>query len=396
MTDKGRDRRKISLLFPAVFAIFVLIYAAGNYYVGLRFFQSIQSLIEPYSLFYWSSYAFLATSLFAARLGKRFYPGYINDLVAATGNYWLGAIYYSLLIWAGTDTLHILTSFIFPEAQIIKYPSFYWGFVILSFVSLLLLYGTWNARHPLIVHYDITIKKAVHNLPELHVVMVSDIHLGFVVDSDCLKAMVNRINELDPDIVFLAGDTIDEDVKLFVDNKMPEILNKLRSKYGVYAVLGNHEYIGGNSKLAVEHLQQAGINVLVDKCIKVNNQFYVAGRDDRMAGRVNGKQRLELSGILDGIDHSLPIILLDHQPINLEEGQLNGIDLQLSGHTHNGQFFPNTLISKCVFENSWGYLRKGGCQIIVSAGFGTWGPPIRIGSNSEITDITISFVESNV
>ncbi|WP_269849224.1 metallophosphoesterase [Methanosarcina horonobensis] len=176
-------------------------------------------------------------------------------------------------------------------------------------------------------------------MPELHVVMVSDIHLGFVVDSDCLKAMVNRINELDPDIVFLAGDTIDEDVKLFVDNKMPEILNKLRSKYGVYAVLGNHEYIGGNSKLAVEHLQQAGINVLVDKCIKVNNQFYVAGRDDRMAGRVNGKQRLELSGILDGIDHSLPIILLDHQPINLEEGQLNGIDLQLSGHTHNGQFF---------------------------------------------------------
>ncbi|WP_269849223.1 hypothetical protein [Methanosarcina horonobensis] len=124
------------------------------------FFQSIQSLIEPYSLFYWSSYAFLATSLFAARLGKRFYPGYINDLVAATGNYWLGAIYYSLLIWAGTDTLHILTSFIFPEAQIIKYPSFYWGFVILSFVSLLLLYGTWNARHPLIVHYDITIKKS--------------------------------------------------------------------------------------------------------------------------------------------------------------------------------------------------------------------------------------------
>jgi len=393
MTEKGRNNGRISLLFLGILIIFVSIYAAGNYYVGLRFFQSIQSLVEPYSLFYWSGYALLATSLFAARLGKRFYPGYVNDLVAVTGDYWLGAVYYSFLIWAGTDILRFLINFIFPAAQIIKYPSFYWGFVVLSLVSLLLLYGTWNARHPRIVHYDITIKKTVHNLPKLHAVMVSDIHLGLVVDTDRLDAMVNSINELDPDLVFLAGDTIDEDVRLFANNKMPEVLKKLRSKYGVYAVLGNHEYIGGNSKLAVEYLRQAGVNVLVDECIKVNNQFYIVGRDDRMAGRMAGKPRIKLSSLVDGIDRNLPIVLLDHQPINLEEGQRNGIDLQLSGHTHDGQFFPNTLIARHVFENSWGYLRKGEYQIIVSAGFGTWGPPIRIGSNSEITDLTISFVE---
>ena len=138
--------------------------------------------------------------------------------------------------------------------------------------------------------------------------MVSDIHLGLVVDKDRLKEMVNRINELDPDVVFLAGDTIDEDVRLFASNKMPEILKKLKSRYGVYAVLGNHEYIGGNNELAVEYLQQAGIHVLVDKCIKVNNHFYVAGRDDGVAGRMNVKKRLELSRLVDGIDHTLPII----------------------------------------------------------------------------------------
>jgi predicted MPP superfamily phosphohydrolase len=104
-----------------------------------------------------------------------------------------------------------------------------------------------------------------------------------------------------------------------------------------------------------------------------------------------GKSRLEISSLIKEIDNNLPIILLDHQPINLEEGQRNGIDLQLSGHTHNGQFFPNNLIAKHIFENSWGYLRKGEYQIVVSSGFGTWGPPIRIGSNSEITDLTISF-----
>lgn len=394
MTDERRNNGKTGLLFPAILTIFISIYAAGNYYVGLRFFQSIQSLIEPYSLFYWSGYAFLAISLFAARLGKRFYPGYVNDLFAVTGNYWLGAVYYSLLIWAGTDILHFLADLIFPEIQLIKYPSLYWGLVVLFLVFLLLLYGTWNARHPRIFHYDITIKKEVPDLPELHAVMVSDIHLGTVIDNDRLQEMVNRINELDPDIVFLAGDTIDEDVRLFASNKIREILRKLRSRYGVYAVLGNHEYIGGNSELAVEYLQQAGINVLVDRCMKVNNQFYVAGRDDRMAGRMNGKQRLELSRLVEGIDNNLPVILLDHQPINLEEGRLNGIDLQLSGHTHGGQFFPNTLISRRVFEKSWGYLRKGEYQVIVSSGFGTWGPPIRIGSNSEITDIKISFVGS--
>lgn len=104
-----------------------------------------------------------------------------------------------------------------------------------------------------------------------------------------------------------------------------------------------------------------------------------------------GKARLELSSLIEEIDNNLPIILLDHQPVNLEEGQRNGIDLQLSGHTHNGQFFPNNLIAKYVFENSWGYLRKGEYQIVVSSGFGTWGPPIRIGSHSEITDLTIYF-----
>jgi predicted MPP superfamily phosphohydrolase len=395
MAETGRNNGKINLLFPAIFIIFISIYAAGNYYVGLRFFQSMQSLIGPHSLFYWSGYTLLATSLLVARLGKRLYPEYVNDLVSITGDYWLGAVYYSSLIWACTDILRLLINLIFPASRIIKYPSFYWGFAVLSLVFLLLLYGTWNAYRPRIVHYNITIQKAVHNLPELHAVMVSDIHLGPEVDSDRLEIMVSRINELDPDIVFLVGDIIDEDVRLFANNKMPEILKKLRSRYGVYAVLGNHEYIGGNSELAVEYMQQAGINVLVDRCMKVNDQFYVAGRDDRMAGRMNGKQRLELSRLVEGIDRNLPIILLDHQPINLKEGQLNGIDLQLSGHTHSGQFFPNNLISKHVFENSWGYLRKGEYQIIVSAGFGTWGPPIRIGTNSEITDITVSFVGSN-
>ncbi len=392
MTEREKNNRAISPFFIGALIVFFSIYLAVNYYVGFRFFQSVQNLIEPYSSFYWAGYAILAISLFVARLGKRFFPGYINDLFSLAGNYWLAAIYYSFLIWAIVDLLHFLIDFISPT-RTIKYPTFFWGFGILSLVIILLIYGTWNARHPRIVHYDISIKKTVHGLPKLHAVMVSDIHLGLVIDNDRLWAMVNSINELDPDIVFLAGDTIDEDVKLFLSQKMPEVIGKLRSKYGVYAVLGNHEYIGGNSELAIDYLRKAGVNVLVDEYIKINSQFYVVGRDDRMAGNMTGKHRLELSSVMEGIDHSLPIILLDHQPHNLEEGQRNGVDLQLSGHTHNGQFFPNNLLARHIFEHSWGYLKKGEYQVIVSSGYGTWGPPIRIGNYSEIIDLNISFAK---
>lgn len=375
----------------AIFIFFVPIYLAVNYYVGLRFFQSMKEFIEPYSSFFWSIYFVCSISLFGARVFKRLYPRYVNDQISIIGDYWLGSIYYSFLIWIVMDILHFSANLIYPTTQGTTYPSFYLGLSVLFIIGILLLYGTWNALHPRIVHYNIHVKKTVNDLSQLHAVMVSDIHLGLVVNNERLEKMVSSINELDPDIVFLVGDTIDEDVELFVSQNMPDSLKKLRSKYGVYAVLGNHEYISCNSELAIGSLKQANVNVLVDEYAKVNDQFYVVGRDDRMARNITGKTRMELSKLMDGIDKNYPIILLDHQPNNLEDGQRNGVDLQLSGHTHNGQFFPNNLISKHVFEHSWGYLRKGDYQIVVSSGFGTWGPPIRIGSNPEIAELTIYF-----
>ncbi|WP_407313306.1 hypothetical protein [Desulfosporosinus sp. SB140] len=94
---------------------------------------------------------------------------------------------------------------------------------------------------------------------------------------------------------------------------------------------------------------------------------------------------------MQGVDHSLPIILMDHQPSHLEEPVGQGVDLQLSGHTHAGQLFPIRLITSRIFEDDWGYLRKGNFQLIVSSGYGTWGPPIRVGNTPEIVDITMTF-----
>ena len=150
--------------------------------------------------------------------------------------------------------------------------------------------------------------------------------------------MINQINERNPDLLLLPGDIIDEDIGPFIEQKMPETF-QLHPKYGVYAVFGNHEYIGGHAEEALYYLSQAGVTVLRDDYVQVADSFYLVGRDDPARQRHAQKSREDLKTIMEN-GYSLPIILLDHQPFNLEEAQAMGVDLQLSGHTHRGQFFP--------------------------------------------------------
>ncbi|MDD3364709.1 MAG: metallophosphoesterase, partial [Syntrophomonas sp.] len=125
---------------------------------------------------------------------------------------------------------------------------------------------------------------------------------------------------------------------------------------------------------------------------EVANGFYVVGRDDASRHRFNGSERLELSTLMADLDkNKLPIMLMDHEPFNLDVSEKEGVDLQFSGHTHLGQLFPNNYITRAIYEQDWGYLRKNNFQAIVSCGFGTWGPPIRIGNRPEIVNVLVHF-----
>lgn len=383
----------MSSQFIGFLSVFFLVYSMGNYYIGLRLFQSFRNLLEPHSTLFWVGYVLLAVTPFVARLGRTYFPGIVDEWITVIGDYWLAALYYLFLAWVLADGLRLIGRLAWPDAVNWKQPPPIMGMVVIVLVCGLLAFGVWNARTPRVTHYDVTIKKSVPGLTSIRAVLVSDIHLGVIVGNDRLADLVNRINQLKPDIVFFAGDTIDEDVSRFVEQKMPEALSKLKTRYGGYVVLGNHEYLGGNSELAVEHLRMAGLTVLRDRYVKVNDLFYVVGRDDLSVNRVTGKGRTDLSTVMEGIDGRLPIFLLDHQPFRLEEGQRNGVDLQVSGHTHHGQFFPNNLLTVRLYETDWGYLRKGDYQVIVSCGYGTWGPPIRIGNYPEIVEINITFTE---
>lgn len=375
--------------FIGIICLFLLVYAAACYYTGLRLYQSLGAILPVYAGYYWGCYALLAVTPVIAPLARGRIPRWLCGLAAVAGNYWLAALYYLVISWVLADSVRLAGGLLWPAAP--GLPPAWLGAAVTVTVGCLLVYGVWNGRNPRICRYDVTIRKAAGRLTGLRAVLVADIHLGVIVGNDRLAAMVDQVNRLQPDIVFLAGDTIDEDAELFIGQNMAALLRQLTPRYGVYAVLGNHEYLGGQALLAVQALEQAGVQVLRDRYVKVNEQFYVVGRDDPTVARMEGTKRLTLPAVMAGVDRSLPVILLDHQPQNLDEGQRQGVDLQLSGHTHHGQFFPNNLVTERLFELDWGYLRKGAYQAIVSCGYGTWGPPIRIGNQPEIVDIRITF-----
>jgi predicted MPP superfamily phosphohydrolase len=305
----------------------------------------------------------------------------------------MAVIYYGFLLAFWVDSIRLLDRAIpFLPLTLKQHPE-WTGLTVVILLTCILSYGFWNARHPVISRYEITIAKNAGNLAKLHAVAVSDIHLGNIIGADRLEKLVESINQLQPDIVLLPGDIIDAELQPFITQNMGTVFRRLNPPLGVYAVLGNHEYIGGEQDAIIAALEQAGVKVLRDSRVIINNNLVVAGRDERSRNRYAGGSRAPLSAILAGINPAMPVLLLDHQPVDLEESKLQGVDLQLSGHTHRGQLYPNHLITSRIFEIDWGHLKKDSLQVIVSSGYGTWGPPIRTGNQPELLDIYITFQE---
>ena len=221
----------------------------------------------------------------------------------------------------------------------------------------------------------------------LRIAAASDLHLGDIIGSRHLKEYVGRINALEPDIILLLGDIIDRNVSSLENRNMGVEFEKLRARLGVYAVVGNHEGFM-NVRRSIDFFEKHGVRVLHDEVRLLDNgAFYLAGRADNRRGRKT------LGELLAGVERARPLILMEHQPRNLGDSAAAGVDLQLSGHTHAGQIWPVTWLVRFFHEVSYGYARKGDFQIYVTSGLGLWGFPARIGSKSEIVDITVEFAE---
>ena len=324
--------------------------------------------------------AFVAGMFF----GNSFSPQ-AAKIISFIGFTFLILLIYLLFSFLLTDIVRIVNHFI----PVIKnVPTFrIWMFAgSLAIIAVALVAGNYKFNHPETVHLDIQSYKPLQGR-ELKIVAVSDIHLGHSIEKKRLRQYVDLINAQQPDVVLIAGDLIDRSIKPVIAQKMDEELIQIKAPKGVYGVLGNHEYYGEGIDLMEDFYRKAGITLLRDSAALVQNQFYITGREDlRMS-----PQRKELSAILLHTDKTKPVILLDHQPTHLPDAEQNNVDLQISGHTHRGQFFPGNLFVKRMFELGYGYLQKGNTHYYVSSGLGIWGPQYRIGSQSEVVVVKFKY-----
>jgi predicted MPP superfamily phosphohydrolase len=375
------------------FTIVLSIYGLVNFYIVIKGYHVLpkQGWYRP---LFMTIMLFLISAYPIGRLLERFLPKGISESLILLGSYYLAMMAFAFFIILFIDLLRLGNHFLhyFPNSWLqtgsrVKWVAF---FSTVSIVLSLTLIGAINARHIRVKELTLQIPKNSITGNPLHIVLASDIHLGTIIHNSRLEQIVEKINQLNPDIILLAGDVFDEDITSLMEKNTSAILANLKAKYGVYAVPGNHEYFSGIDK-AIAYLQDANITVLRDSLSLVAGSFYIVGRDDLSGNRMNNKRK-SLEELMKNVDKSYPVILMDHQPFYLEEAQQHGIDLQVSGHTHHGQLFPFNLITNRVYELSWGYLQKGDTHYYVSCGVGTWGPPVRLGNRPEIVKIELNLM----
>lgn len=375
------------------FIIFFTVYTTLNYYIFIRGWQVIASypfLKIPYAVLF----VLIAYGYVLAKMLYKVLPPLLYDIILGIGALWFAFFVYFILSLFLIDILRLFNGWFnfFPDFITNNYEAAkkITAVFIIMLVSMIVFFGNLNKRDIKIKELELSIPKGNSKISELNIVMASDIHLSPIDGEKLLTRIVDKINFLNPDIVLLAGDIVDDRAEILNQRGIGKSFNKLKPKYGIYSINGNHEFING-VKSSDTYAEQFGIKLLLDSSELIDSSFYVIGREDVAMPQFTNKQRKSLNEIVSNLDNNLPKILLDHTPVKLEQAEQNGIDLQLSGHTHHGQIWPANIITNMIYELSWGYLKKGKTHYYVSSGAGTWGPPVRTGSSSEIVNIKVRF-----
>lgn len=375
------------------FAVVLTIYTLLNLYLFFKGYNSLPVLKAnklAYSIIFFS----VAAVFIVAKFIEARHSSIITDVLNIIGGFWLAFMLYGFIFFILTDVTVMalkISGTVSTEglADVRK-----WGFIITVSLSFLLIAGGFiNAIMPVVKEYNITLNKQAGGLKSLRVAAVSDIHLGSIIRERSIKKLSSMLTDIKPDVVFLLGDIVDGEIGPVLRGDLLQHFTCPKCNDGMYAIAGNHEYIGGGSR-TIPYIESKGIRVLKDEVITIEGGIQVAGRIDKDAGRFYGKNRKSLNELLSQADRTKPLILLDHQPFNLDETVKAGVDLQLSGHTHNGQMWPLNYITRLIYELSYGYLKKGNTHFIVSSGYGLWGPRVRSGSHSEVLLINITFSPS--
>jgi predicted MPP superfamily phosphohydrolase len=263
-------------------------------------------------------------------------------------------------------------------------------FRLIVFVSILFLSaaivtgGAINVNTIRISEYQVECSRKDSKLDHLRIAFVSDAHFQQDSPKGFVDQFVRKINWLNPDILLMGGDIVEGSA---VNEKMEgieSILREIKTKYGVYSVLGNHEGYGNH--MPDLFFKNSGIILLKDSVLKIDSAFYVAGRYD-----LQYRRRKTISNLIGKSPFNLPMILLDHHPNEIQKASLAPIDIQFSGHTHNGQLFPLNLVIHRMYDLAWGYKKIRNTHFFVSSGLRLWGPPVKTAGKAEIMIVDVKF-----
>ena len=351
-------------------------------------------------------YVLLSTSLLTGFLIKN--PKSLHRILKITGNYFLGIFLYTLVIILLADFGRILLKYAFHASWIHSRTAFTVAGAICALLILLLsACGIFHAKYIKTTSYDVIINKTIPERTSMKIVLLADTHFGYNAGVLHARELVRKINKQKPDLVCIAGDIFDNEYDAIRNpEKLEKTLRGIKSTYGVYACWGNHdlneEILAGftfkhkdgdlsNIKdlRMKKFLEDSNIHILEDESVLINNQFYVIGRKDASLTEKIHETRKAPAQLTEKLDRDKPIIMIDHQPKELQELADAGVDLDLCGHTHDGQTFPGNFTIKLMWENPCGLLIKDNMTNITTSGAGVWGPAMRIGTDSEICSINI-------
>ena len=331
-----------------------------------------------------------------------------QKIILKFSNYFTGTMFYMLIAAIISDLIILISVRILKKDKNIFYTKKYIfsaAAITLTLVGGLSLYGFFHATDIKTKTYNIVVKNKDVKEKKLKIVLVADLHLGYSVGYKMTNKMVNKINEANPDLVLIAGDIFDNDYdSMDKPKEIEKAFKNIKSKYGTYAVFGNHDvkerlFAGfsiSEGKKAIRDdrmenmLKDAGIKILNDKVEKIKD-FYIIGRKDYSKAGDGTNNRLSINKLVKKVDTKKFVIVLEHEPKDLEDISKNNIDLHVAGHTHAGQFFPLTIGTDIIWSNNYGLKKYNNMNSIVTSGVGVYGPNMRVGTDSEVVVINVNF-----
>lgn len=360
--------------------IIILIYLITNLYVGHKLYNFFKQMYKKLNV-----YRFLiiySLIVIISIISFRKITGTFGNIIGNIGMIYIGLFAYLLLLFLIKDIINIFIKI--PKKTNIILTNL---IVIISLTTT--IYGVINAKYIKETNYKIKDEEIKNSYT---IVLITDIHLGAISSEQNFKKIIRKINKTNPDIVCIVGDMFNDDYNTInKPNELVKEMKKIKTKYGVFMSLGNHDS-GKDFDKMKEFIKKSNINLLNDEYVIINNDFILLGRVDATPiGSFGEIKRKNTKKLLKSIEKDMPIIVMDHNPYNIKEYDKT-INLLLSGHTHKGQMFPGNIVTKNMYITDYGLYNKSKKYptTIVSSGAGTWGMPMRVGTSSEVVSIKIN------